>query len=140
MASDVRTVTPEPAAAAPSPAQQPGGRGTVTELPQTTTQKTIAQRMSDSRAQVPEFTLEAEIDMDGAARLREDLRAGGVEPLPSFNDLVVRAAALALRDHPGLNAVLRAAAACSGSAASTSASPSTRATRCSCPSSTTPTG
>ena len=104
MASDVRTVTPEPAAAAPSPASQPGGRGTVTELPQTTTQKTIAQRMSESRAQVPEFTLEAEIAMDGAAGLRDDLRAGGIEPLPSFNDLVVRAVALALRDHPGLNA------------------------------------
>jgi len=101
---DVRTATPEPAAAAPSPASQPGGRGTVTELTLTTTQKTIAQRMSDSRAQVPEFTLEAEIAMDGAARLREDLRAGGVEPLPSFNDLVVRSVALALRDYPGLNA------------------------------------
>jgi pyruvate dehydrogenase E2 component (dihydrolipoyllysine-residue acetyltransferase) len=40
----------------------------------------------------------------GAARaLREDLRAGGLEPLPSYNDLVVRAAALALRDFPNLN-------------------------------------
>jgi pyruvate dehydrogenase E2 component (dihydrolipoamide acetyltransferase) len=36
--------------------------------------------------------------------LREDLRAGGFDPLPSYNDLVVRAVALALRDFPKLNA------------------------------------
>ena len=60
--------------------------------------------MAESRAEIPEFTLEAEIDMDAAARLRDDLREAGHEPLPSFNDLVVRAAALALREFPGLNA------------------------------------
>jgi pyruvate dehydrogenase E2 component (dihydrolipoamide acetyltransferase) len=97
-----RDVTLAPLDDAAVPAS--GGRGSVTELAQTTTQRTIAQRMSDSRAQVPEFTLEAEIAMEGAARLREDLRAGGIDPLPSFNDLVVRAAALALREFPALNA------------------------------------
>ena len=59
--------------------------------------------MSESRAQIPEFTLEAEIDMEALAELREELRDLGREPLPSFNDLVVKAVALALRKHPGLN-------------------------------------
>src|SRR5207302_9245097 len=49
-------------------------------------------------------TLEVEVDMEGAAALRHDLRELGREPLPSFNDLVVRAVALALREHPALNA------------------------------------
>ncbi|HZQ65335.1 MAG TPA: dihydrolipoamide acetyltransferase family protein [Gaiellaceae bacterium] len=73
------------------------------EVPLTATQRTIAQRMAESRAQIPEFTLEAEIEMEAAATLRDDLRVLGREPLPSFNDLVVKAAALALRLHPGLN-------------------------------------
>jgi pyruvate dehydrogenase E2 component (dihydrolipoamide acetyltransferase) len=81
-----------------------GPRGAVVELPFTATQRTIAQRMSESRAQVPDFTVETEIDMEGAHRLREEWRAAGQEPLPSFNDLVVKAAALALREFPGVNA------------------------------------
>ena len=84
--------------------QEAGGRGRVEEIALNATQRTIAQRMSQSRTEIPEFTLEAEIDMDAAALMREDLRELGREPLPSFNDLVVRAAALALREFPGLNA------------------------------------
>jgi pyruvate dehydrogenase E2 component (dihydrolipoamide acetyltransferase) len=73
------------------------------EIELTPTQRTIAQRMTESRAQIPEFTLEAEIDMEAAAEAREALRALGREPLPSFNDLVVKAVALSLRKHPALN-------------------------------------
>jgi pyruvate dehydrogenase E2 component (dihydrolipoamide acetyltransferase) len=73
------------------------------EVELTPTQRTIAQRMTESRARIPEFTLEAEIDMEAAAEAREELRTLGREPLPSFNDLVVKAAALALRRHPALN-------------------------------------
>ncbi len=91
--ADVRGASP----AAPAP------DGT-TEIELTPTQRTIAQRMTESRTQVPEFTLEAEIDMEALAELREELRALGREPLPSFNDLVVKAVAAALRQHRGLNA------------------------------------
>jgi pyruvate dehydrogenase E2 component (dihydrolipoamide acetyltransferase) len=80
------------------------GRGSVIEKVLSPTQRTIAHRMTESRADIPEFTLEAEIMMEAALHLREDLRAGGSEPLPSLNDLTVRAAALALRDFPALNA------------------------------------
>ena len=51
----------------------PAPSGT-TDVELTTTQRLIAQRMSESRAQIPDFTLEAEIDMEAAAELREELR------------------------------------------------------------------
>src|SRR5262249_45625971 len=70
----------------------------------TPTQRTIAQRMTESRSQIPEFTLEAEIEMEAIAELREELRGLGREPLPSFNDLVVKAVAVSLRKHPAVNA------------------------------------
>ena len=74
------------------------------EVELTPTQRTIAQRMTESRSQIPEFTLEAEIDMEALAELREELRGLGREPLPSFNDLVVKAVAVSLRKHLALNA------------------------------------
>jgi pyruvate dehydrogenase E2 component (dihydrolipoamide acetyltransferase) len=89
-------------AAAPeaAPAAAPAGANDVELTP---TQRTIAQRMTESRAQIPEFTLEAEIDMEALAELRDELRDLGREPLPSFNDLVVKAAAISLRKHPAVN-------------------------------------
>jgi pyruvate dehydrogenase E2 component (dihydrolipoamide acetyltransferase) len=80
------------------------GRGEATEVVHTPTQRTIAERMSESRSSIPEFTLEAEISMDPVAAARGELRAAGRKPVPSFNDFVVRAVALALADYPALNA------------------------------------
>jgi pyruvate dehydrogenase E2 component (dihydrolipoamide acetyltransferase) len=100
--ADVRDASASPAAPPPpAPPPLPPARGDEVEL--TPTQRTIAQRMTESRAQIPEFTLEAEVDMEPAAGLREELRALGREPLPSFNDLVVKAVALSLGKHPALN-------------------------------------
>ena len=80
------------------------GRGEPVSLAHTPTQRTIAERMTSSRSTVPDFTVEAEVDMTGVVRLREDLRFGDADPLPSFNDFVVRAVALTLREQPELNA------------------------------------
>ncbi|MDX6619952.1 MAG: hypothetical protein QOK36_2338, partial [Gaiellales bacterium] len=64
--------------------------------------RAIARRMSESKAQVPHFYLQCEVDMGKALALREDLNAelasDGVKL--TVNDLIVRACALALRDHP----------------------------------------
>jgi pyruvate dehydrogenase E2 component (dihydrolipoamide acetyltransferase) len=64
--------------------------------------KAVARRMSESKAQVPHFYLQCEIDMAKALALREELNAEladeGVKL--TVNDLIVRACALALRDHP----------------------------------------
>lgn len=98
--ADVHKVSEVPIPAeAPPPPLPPG----TAEVALTTTQRTIAQRMAASRAEIPEFTLEAEIDMEAAADLREELRAFGRDPLPSFNDLVLKATAVALSRHPELN-------------------------------------
>lgn len=97
--ADVRRAAGNEAPAAPAT-----GRGEIREVVHTPTQRTIAQRMSLSRSTIPEFTVEAEISMEAAGRLREDLRAGGYEPLPSFNDIVVRAVAQTLLEFPSLNA------------------------------------
>lgn len=80
------------------------GRGNAISIAHSPTQRTIAERMTGSRSSVPDFTVEAEVDMSGVVRLREDLRFGESTPLPSFNDFVVRAVALALREQPALNA------------------------------------
>ncbi len=67
----------------------------------------IARRMTESLQGTAQLTLTTEVDMADAARLRDEAgaemeRRGGVRP--TYTDLVVRAAALALRDHPRLNA------------------------------------
>jgi pyruvate dehydrogenase E2 component (dihydrolipoamide acetyltransferase) len=81
------------------------------------TQQTIARRMAESRATIPDFSVEVEADMDECVRLRAELRrlaqtqpASGEEgPLgaPTYNDMVVKAAALALREHPRANSSYR---------------------------------
>ena len=81
-----------------------GGRGNAVSVPHSPTQRTIAERMTASRSAVPDFTVEAEVDMSAVVRLRDDLRFGETKPLPSFNDFVIRAVALALREQPSLNA------------------------------------
>jgi len=64
--------------------------------------------MAEAKATVPEFTLTAEVDMEQAAALREELKAVGADgPVPSFNDLIVKACARALREHPRANGAYR---------------------------------
>ena len=89
--------------ASPAPAEA-AGRGAVAEMKLSATQRTIAARMSESRSEIPDFTVEADVLMDAAHELRAEIKAAGRRPVPSFNDLLVKAVALALRDFPGLNA------------------------------------
>ncbi len=64
----------------------------------------IAKRMPMSKAPVPHFYVTSEVAMDRAWELREELNALEGQPKISLNDLVVRACALALLEHPGVNA------------------------------------
>jgi pyruvate dehydrogenase E2 component (dihydrolipoamide acetyltransferase) len=64
----------------------------------------IAKRMPLSKAPVPHFYVTSEVAMDRAWDLREELNALEEQPTISVNDLVIRACALALGQHPGVNA------------------------------------
>ncbi len=99
---------PEPSAPEPSAPPGPPGPPEPSRPPGedahelTRTQSLIARRMAESRATVPEFALEVEVDMGAALAMRQEL-AAVAEPRPSLNDIIVKACALALRRHPRAN-------------------------------------
>jgi pyruvate dehydrogenase E2 component (dihydrolipoamide acetyltransferase) len=66
-------------------------------------ERIMAQRMAHARATIPDTTLWTTVDMTAAAALR----AGYDAPRPSFNDLVIKASALALREFPRANSAWR---------------------------------
>jgi pyruvate dehydrogenase E2 component (dihydrolipoamide acetyltransferase) len=70
------------------------------------TQKLVARRMSESRANVPEFALEVDVDMSATLDMHSRLKAIA-DPAPSINDIIVKACALALRRHPRVNGSYR---------------------------------
>ncbi len=88
-------------AAPPSKAGDLKGPTTVVEL--STTRQTIARRMTQSRSEIPSFEVVMQADLSTVVELRRET-AELVETVPSVNDFVVKAAALALRDHPAFNA------------------------------------
>jgi pyruvate dehydrogenase E2 component (dihydrolipoamide acetyltransferase) len=71
--------------------------------PATRIQRTIARRMAASHADVPDFALEVDVDMEPATLWRAAEKAAG-RLAPSYNDMVVRAGAVALGRHPKANA------------------------------------
>jgi pyruvate dehydrogenase E2 component (dihydrolipoamide acetyltransferase) len=108
-------VPPPPAAAAtPRPAAATAtAKGDVTVVELTRTQQLIARRMAESKATIPDFTLRREIDMEACVQLRSELKALGMSAgaqnaeLPSYNDMIVRACAIALREFPRANGSYR---------------------------------
>jgi pyruvate dehydrogenase E2 component (dihydrolipoamide acetyltransferase) len=101
----------EPAAAeeerAPEPQRAeagPKGEAEVQEL--TRLQQTVARRMAESKATAPDFSISLTVDMTQAVELRKRLKEVA-DPAPSFNDMVVKAAAIALKEHPRVNGAYR---------------------------------
>jgi len=78
-------------------------KGAVRIVALTRRQRTIAQRMTDARAMIPEFTATIAANAEPAFALRDQPREL-TDPLPSLNDIVIRACAIALRRHPRVNA------------------------------------
>ena len=72
------------------------------DVPVSQMRKTIARRLGESKFSAPHFYLTMEIDMDNAVQARKDINETS-EVRISFNDLVVKAAAVALRKHPSIN-------------------------------------
>jgi pyruvate dehydrogenase E2 component (dihydrolipoamide acetyltransferase) len=90
-------------------------KGETTEVELSRTQQTIARRMAESKATIPDFALQVEVDMEECVRLRTELKrlssgegaTAGQLGTPTYNDMVVKAAALALREHPRANGSYR---------------------------------
>ncbi|MFI5009782.1 MAG: dihydrolipoamide acetyltransferase family protein [Solirubrobacterales bacterium] len=89
-----------------------GAKGESTTRELTRTQRTIARRMAESKATIPDFTLSVDVDMEECVALRTQLKGlakdgDTTHPSPTYNDMVVKASALALREHPRANASYR---------------------------------
>jgi pyruvate dehydrogenase E2 component (dihydrolipoamide acetyltransferase) len=112
---DVERAQPGASGAPTAPASTPSGgrdvetaKGSVEVVELNKLQQTIARRMAESKATAPHFYLTTEIDMSRAVAARQKLKeqAGG-EGAPSFNDMVVKACAISLRENPRANGAYR---------------------------------
>ncbi|MEZ4496588.1 MAG: dihydrolipoamide acetyltransferase family protein [Thermomicrobiales bacterium] len=98
-----------PAAAAPAPAavapQAPAGRPAGVAKEMSRIRKTTAKRMIEAKQTIPHFYVTIDVDMGKAVAFRKQVneQIDEKEGKVSFNDLVVKAAALALRNYPALN-------------------------------------
>ncbi|GAC1443130.1 MAG: pyruvate dehydrogenase complex dihydrolipoamide acetyltransferase [Sediminibacterium sp.] len=85
-----------------APAQQPAGQVSFEDVPVSQMRKVIARRLSESLFTAPHFYLTMAIDMDAAVAART--RINEVAPVKvSFNDMVLKATAMALKQHPKVN-------------------------------------
>jgi pyruvate dehydrogenase E2 component (dihydrolipoamide acetyltransferase) len=101
-AADAAPTTTEKKTAAPVFAAV-AGEESYTDIPNSQIRNIIAKRLAESKFSAPHFYLTMEINMDNAIAARTQLNE--VSPVKiSFNDLVVKAVALALRQHPAVNA------------------------------------
>ena len=111
---DVESFTPpavQPAAQTAQPDKKPATAATTTftpgqeghtDLPNSQMRKIIAQRLGESKFSAPHFYLRMTVTMDKAMEARKAMiDASGVKI--SFNDLVIKACAMALRKHPEVN-------------------------------------
>jgi pyruvate dehydrogenase E2 component (dihydrolipoamide acetyltransferase) len=102
---DVEAAAAAPAAraATPRPAAPPSGAD-YTDTPLTQIRKTIARRLVESIGPIPTFYLTAEFDMERVAEMRTAMAEMGDEFKVSFNDIILKAVATALSQHPECNA------------------------------------
>ena len=119
---DIENFTPQQQAAQPvqqaaaqsAPAQQqaaaapqakpfmPAGEVSTEEVKNNQMRKTIARRLAESKYTAPEYSLTIELDMDNAIASRNVINAIP-DTKVSFNDMVIKASAMALRKHPQVN-------------------------------------
>lgn len=90
------------AAKGAAPAFAPAGQEGSTDVEVSQMRKAIARRLSESKFTAPHFYLKIDVNMDKAMEARKAINE--VSPVKvSFNDMVIKAAALALRLHPDVN-------------------------------------
>ena len=91
-------------ATAARPVVHTAGGPAYTDTPLSQIRKTIAKRLAQSLGPVPTFYLTTEVDMERTWEAREALKGTGDGPKVSFNDIIIKSVALALRQHPACNA------------------------------------
>jgi len=74
------------------------------DRPLTLIRKTIARRLAESIGPIPTFYLTAEFDLERASEMRAAMAAMGDDYKVSFNDIILKATATALAQHPEVNA------------------------------------
>ena len=74
------------------------------EIPNSQMRKTIAKRLSQSKFSAPHYYLTVEFDVDNLISFRTQINSTGNYKI-SFNDLILKASALALKDHPEVNSM-----------------------------------
>ena len=101
--SYVPSAAPQKVAATPTAVANPvGGLEGHTDIPLTQMRKVIARRLGESKFSAPHFYLTMEINMDNAMAARAAMNE--VSPVKiSFNDMIIKASAIALRKHPDVN-------------------------------------
>jgi pyruvate dehydrogenase E2 component (dihydrolipoamide acetyltransferase) len=109
--SDLENYTPGTAAAsttastsasASTPAFVPSGTVSFVDTPVSQMRKVIAKRLSESLFTAPHFYLTMKINMDAAIKARTLLNENATTKI-SFNDMIVKATALSLKQHPKVN-------------------------------------
>lgn len=102
---DIENYKPE-SVSAPSPKASPAAIATGTEdfseTPNSQMRKVIAKRLAESKYSAPHYYLNVEFDMDQAMAFRKEINAIADTKI-SFNDMIVKACALALKKHPQVN-------------------------------------
>jgi pyruvate dehydrogenase E2 component (dihydrolipoamide acetyltransferase) len=81
-----------------------GAVGDFEDVPLTLIRKTIARRLAESIGPIPTFYLTAEFDLERASEMRAAMAAMGDDYKVSFNDIILKATATALAQHPEVNA------------------------------------
>ncbi len=100
-AAPAAATAPRPAVAVPASAVP---AAEYEDRPLSQIRATIARRMPLAKAPVPHFYVTSEVAMDQAWELREQVNGLEGQPKISVNDFVIRACAIALLQHPGVNA------------------------------------
>jgi len=111
----IRNTAPAPAPAAPAPATAPAtvpapatppaptADEDVRRVPLNRFRKVAARRLTESKRNAPHFYLNREVDAERLLEFRAELNAALAPAKVSVNDLIVKAAATALREHPAVN-------------------------------------